>query len=258
MPPDAPAQFEHAVRYAQTFTDLLRAAHAQVHAATGYRYVWLMIGTVDHPDELRFVGVDADCGPPGLPARVRVSGNAVLEVVARQHRTVVVSDAQVDTRASATLRALDARTVVQLPLLLTTVPFGVFGAGTFGDEGPREPSVADLAQLVAIAAALSAAASRLMLGQLAPRPVVDSTTRPWWIVWRPITSADPGIPARPWWRPTGSTLRTIALMAVAAGAATWELFDNAQRSTVLMLVATTGLPLLFRLEEHREDTKGKR
>jgi signal transduction histidine kinase len=75
---------------------------------------------------------------------------------------VVIEDARIDPRTNkAIVEQLQNRTLINLPLRLLDRPFGVFGLGTFGDEGCRAPSAQELEYLVGMGGQIAVAAGRI-------------------------------------------------------------------------------------------------
>ena len=61
------------------------------------------------------------------------------------------------------MERLQNRTLINIPLRLLDKPFGLFGIGTFGDEGCRAPSPRELDYFVGMAVQIAVAAGRLPL-----------------------------------------------------------------------------------------------
>jgi signal transduction histidine kinase/CheY-like chemotaxis protein len=147
-----------------TFADLVDAARAEVEASTGYAHAWLLVKDEDHPTQLRLLETSGtrrehiwDVAPV-----LEAKGDPFLEELLTSQVPLVILDARLDPRTDKALVArLENRTLINIPLLLPDTPFGVFGVGTFGDEGCRAPSVDELAYLVGMANQISVAASRI-------------------------------------------------------------------------------------------------
>jgi two-component system cell cycle sensor histidine kinase/response regulator CckA len=75
---------------------------------------------------------------------------------------VVIEDARTDPRTNKQIvELLQNRTLINIPLRLLDKPLGFFGLGTFGDEGCRLPSPAELDYLVGMATQLAVASGRI-------------------------------------------------------------------------------------------------
>ena len=158
--------FARVLQDVTSFGDLLDASRAEVESTTGYAHTWLLVKDETHPTRLRLIETsgarrrDIWEAAPILDAR----GDRFLQELLQSRVPVVIDDARSDPRTNEDMVArLENRTLINIPLLLLDAPFGVFGVGTFGSEGPRPPTQAHLAYLVAMASQLSVAASRLRL-----------------------------------------------------------------------------------------------
>ena len=148
------------------YADLLEVVRAEVRAAIGYNSAWLMIGEKEDPDELQLVEFEGagSAAVRAVATRLPVRGDVFLESLIASDAPDVIPDARLDPRTNKDIVAkLGNRTLVNIPLRLVEKPFGVFGTGTFGDEGCRAPSSDELEFLVAMASQVSVAASRIML-----------------------------------------------------------------------------------------------
>lgn len=158
--------FARQLQHANSFTDLLDVTRTEVIEVLGYRHVWMMVAENDAATELRLLDYSGDQSAlvwevcPVLP----VAGDRFLEELVTSEKPVIIEDARVDPRTNKEIvEKLQNRTLVNLPLRLIDRPLGVFGLGTFGDEGCRAPTPAELDYLVGMAGQLTVAASRLRL-----------------------------------------------------------------------------------------------
>jgi signal transduction histidine kinase/ActR/RegA family two-component response regulator len=156
--------FARVLQDVTTFGDLLDASRAEVEATTGYAHAWLMVKDETHPTRLRLLETSssrrADIWEtaPVLDSK----GDRFIEEIIDSRVPVVVPDARLDPRTNKDIVArLENRTLINIPLLLVDAPFGIFGVGTFGDEGPRAPTEEQIGYLVGMASQISVAASRL-------------------------------------------------------------------------------------------------
>jgi GAF domain-containing protein len=93
---------------------------------------------------------------------LKVAGDRFLEELIASDVPVVIEDARTDPRTNKRIVAqLQNRTLINIPLRLFDKPLGIFGAGSFGDEGCRAPSQKELDYLSAIAIQIAVAVERL-------------------------------------------------------------------------------------------------
>jgi signal transduction histidine kinase len=149
---------------ATSFADLIAVTREEVEAATGYRHVWFMVKDREELDEVRLIDYAGDRREiiwETVPV-LNVKGDAFLEELLTKDEPDVIPDARLDPRTNKQIVAqLQNRTIVNIPLRLLDRPYGVFGVGTFGDEGCRTPTAAELDYLVGMAGQLSVAAARM-------------------------------------------------------------------------------------------------
>lgn len=153
---------------ARDFRELLDATQAEANEALGYPHAWLFVGDKEDPDELHIVdfsGTSRDMVWELVPT-LRVAGDPMLEEIVRGNKVVVVVDARVDPRTNKQIVAsLGNRTIINVPLRLVDKPIGAMGVGTFGEEGCRAPTPAQLEHLVGMASQLAVAAGRIRFAQ---------------------------------------------------------------------------------------------
>lgn len=151
----------------QTFDELIDELCNEVRDAVGYSTAWLAIFD-ESGERVRIMAIQGDMAERvwERAAVIPVSGDPYMERI-RDDRTVqIVEDAQVaDDVNRDIVTALGNRTIVNVPLTLIDRPFGAIGTGTFGDEGVRVPSRADLAYLEAMGQQLVMASARILLDQ---------------------------------------------------------------------------------------------
>ena len=156
--------FARVLQDVSSFGELLDATRAEVEDTTGYSHAWMFVKDEEHPNSCA-------CSRPRVRTReniwdaatiLDVEGDPFLEESLCSQVPVVILDARVDPRTNKAMVArLENRTLINIPLLLLDAPFGVFGVGTFGNEGCRAPSPEELGYLVGMASQISVAASRL-------------------------------------------------------------------------------------------------
>ena len=158
--------FARELQRASTFQDLLEITRVEAMASAGYPHVWLCISDTEDVKEMRlidFAGSQRDAVWDVAPV-LKVEGDQLLESIVSKDEPIVVEDARTDPRTNKEfVEALGNRTIINIPLRLVDKPFGVFGLGTFGDEGCRPPTQEQLEYLVGMASQLSVAASRIRL-----------------------------------------------------------------------------------------------
>jgi signal transduction histidine kinase len=123
-----------------------------------------MVADEENPHELRLIEYSGEKHAQvwELAPVLVVTGDLFLEEVVRSDVPIVIEDARTDPRTNKQMvEALQNRTLVKIPLRLLDKPLGVFGVGTFGDEGCRVPTSAQLDYLVGMASQISVAAGRI-------------------------------------------------------------------------------------------------
>jgi two-component system cell cycle sensor histidine kinase/response regulator CckA len=156
--------FARKLQQASTFPELLESARDEVREATGYQHVWLMVSDSEECDELRLIEVSGERRELvwDVAPLLRVQGDPFLEELLKSNAPVVIFDARTDPRTNKDMvERLQNRTLINVPLYLLDKPFGIFGVGTFGDEGCRAPGEGTLNYLVGMAGQIAVAASRL-------------------------------------------------------------------------------------------------
>ncbi len=148
---------------AGSFADLLAVTGREVRAATGYPHVWFMVAEGQTGDQFRlleFSGENRDVVWRVAP-RLSVKGDRFLEELTTSVGPVVVTDARIDARTNKQIvEQLQNRTLINIPLIVDQ-RVGIFGIGTFGDEGCRAPSERELDYLVGMGAQIAMAAARI-------------------------------------------------------------------------------------------------
>ncbi|HWB77673.1 MAG TPA: ATP-binding protein [Nannocystaceae bacterium] len=156
--------FARELQRAETFVDLLAVTQRELAEALGYQHAWLMVADDDEATQFRLLdaaGAIRDAAWEHAPL-LQVRGDAMIEEIVASDAPVVVADARTDPRTNKAIVAqLGNRTIINVPLRMLDKPLGAFGTGTFGDEGCREPSPAQLDYLVGMGSQLSVAAGRI-------------------------------------------------------------------------------------------------
>jgi two-component system cell cycle sensor histidine kinase/response regulator CckA len=156
--------FARKLQRAYTFAELLDIAREEVLQATPFRHVWLMVADREQADELRLIEYSGerrefvwDVAP-----LLKVEGDPFLEELVASDAPSVIFDARVDPRTNKEMvERLQNRTLVNIPLRLLDKPFGIFGMGTFGEEGCVMPDAEQLSYLVGMGSQVSVAAGRI-------------------------------------------------------------------------------------------------
>jgi anti-anti-sigma regulatory factor len=156
--------FARELQRATTFSELLEVTQTEIASAIGYRHAWLFVAETEGADEVRMIdiaGSKRDAAWEVAPV-LKIRGDAMLEEIMRGEEPIVVEDARTDPRTNkAIVEQLQNRTIVNVPLRLLDRPFGCLGTGTFGDEGVRAPTAAQIDHLVGMAAQVAVAAGRI-------------------------------------------------------------------------------------------------
>jgi signal transduction histidine kinase/DNA-binding NarL/FixJ family response regulator len=147
-----------------SFGALLDASRAEVQVATGYAHAWLLMRDERNATQLRLIETSSERRDDiwTFASALEVKGDPFLEDLLSSNLPLVIPDARIDPRTNKMMvDRLQNRTLINIPLLLLDAPFGVFGVGTFGDEGCRVPSPDELGYLVGMGSQISVAASRI-------------------------------------------------------------------------------------------------
>jgi len=150
---------------ARTPVELVQALRTELERLIGYRNVWI----AELEPDPRYLGIVAADGPSvaramTMPDIVRL--DTQLEAHAQRLATalapIVVDDMRVDPAAvKERVEATGIRTSVTLPLFVAGRRVGTLGTGSFGDEGVRRPSAAQLDFLTLAGAHVAAALDRI-------------------------------------------------------------------------------------------------
>ena len=132
--------FARKLQRTNSFFDLVKAAHAEVREVLGYAHAWFMVADDEGARELRLIEYAGDRRTLAWEVApvLKVEGDAFLEALIASDVPVVIEDARLDPRTNKDIvEQLQNRTIINVPLRLLDKPFGIFGIGTFGDEGCR-------------------------------------------------------------------------------------------------------------------------
>lgn len=158
--------FARELQSATTFSEVLRTSQAEIAATLGYAHAWLFIADAEDATMLRLIdmaGAKRDLALEDF-AQLPVEGDAMIAEILRGDAPVVVEDARTDPRTNKDIVAqVGNRTIVNIPLRLLDRPLGIFGTGTFADEGCRPPSQEEVDYLVAMTSQIVVAVARIRL-----------------------------------------------------------------------------------------------
>ncbi|MGE5784444.1 MAG: GAF domain-containing protein, partial [Myxococcales bacterium] len=132
--------FARKLQNAASFGELLDAAQAEARDVAGYEHVWFYVGDVENPNELRLIEASSrDRQIVWDHAQVlSVADDPLIQELLNSDVPIVIPDARFDPRTDKRIvDKLQNRTLINIPLRLLDKPFGVFGLGTYGEEGVR-------------------------------------------------------------------------------------------------------------------------
>jgi signal transduction histidine kinase/ActR/RegA family two-component response regulator len=164
--------FARKLQRAATFAELLETAREEAVVVTGFQHVWMMVAEQEAAEELRLIEYAGDRREIVWDTAqvLKVQGDPFLEELVATEGPLVIYDARVDPRTNKQIvEQLQNRTLVNIPLRLLDRPLGIFGLGTFGDEGCRMPSSDELSYLVGMGSQLSVAAGRIRFAEARAR-----------------------------------------------------------------------------------------
>ncbi len=158
--------FARELQSATTFAEVLTAAQTEITEIVGYSHAWLFIADDADPTLLRLI--DMAGAKRALAwedyAQLSATGDAMIAEILRGDALVLVEDARTDPRTNKEIVAhIGNRTIVNVPLRLLDRPLGIFGTGTFGDEGCRVPTQEQQDQIVAMTSQITVAVARIRL-----------------------------------------------------------------------------------------------
>jgi PAS domain S-box-containing protein len=162
---DALLRLSREFELARTPVVLVQALRTELERLVGYRNAWIAQLEPD-PRYLRLVAVDG----PSIARAMTMSDIARLDTQLDAHARrlatamapVVIDDMRVDpVTDKERVAATGIRTSVTLPLFVGGRRVGALGTGTFGDEGVRPPSAAQLDFLTLAGAHIAVALERI-------------------------------------------------------------------------------------------------
>ncbi|MBI5433390.1 MAG: response regulator [Planctomycetes bacterium] len=156
--------FANELQRATSFSELLHCIDTEVRAVLGYRQSWLVVFDPVDPTLARLVETVGDHTELVLRhcTVIPTIGDRMMDEIRASRGPVIVTDARTDPRTNkAMVERLGNRTILNVPLVLTDMPLGCLGTGTFAPEECREPTRTELDYLVALAARVASTVERL-------------------------------------------------------------------------------------------------
>jgi PAS domain S-box-containing protein len=150
---------------ARTYSEALDAALEEVKTVLGYQNVWTYLLSEDkqYLRLLTITGEKSQVVTEDFPT-FTIKGDHFLEEIAYGRDIVLVEDARIDPRTNKDIVAqLGNRTIVNVPIILMDTHLGAFGTGSFGEEGVRIPTSAQLDYLRALASHMAVTLDRIHL-----------------------------------------------------------------------------------------------
>ena len=146
---------------------MLEALADEVRESVGYNSAWISIVLLERGTFKTMTPAGTEVGDIWDDAiELPIEGDAFVTEIIETRRPVVVEDAQTDPRVNReVVEELGLRTIVTVPLTLIDSTFGTVSAGTFGEEGVRVPSEAELEYLGEIAKVVVLASARILLAR---------------------------------------------------------------------------------------------
>jgi signal transduction histidine kinase len=149
---------------ARSLADLMRVVDSAVRQLSRYRSAWIAWFDPDEPAFVRVLVASTNVQEtiwetsPLVPR----AGDAMAAEIEEGKRPVVVVDARTDPRTNKEMvKRFGNRTIVNVPIILGGHVQGMLGLGTFGDEGPLQPTTEELEALSIFATQLAPAFDRV-------------------------------------------------------------------------------------------------
>lgn len=157
--------FAERLQSVSTHDELLDAVVTEIRESVGYNTAWIALMI---PENQSFK-ILAPQGPGVESAwdaahEVPIDGDPYVSRLVETGEALIVEDAQTDPTVNREIvERLGNRTVINIPMKLIDSTFGSIGLGTFGDEGPRLPTDAELEYLHLLAGQTVLASARILL-----------------------------------------------------------------------------------------------
>ena len=148
-----------------TEQEIVDALADEIEAAMGYRSAWIVV--VDEDPSTGWM-LRAGAGDPpteaGPPRTVSIDGDPYLEMVIASTDPVIIEDARVHpVTDKGMVEAESLRTMVHVPVTMADRRIAVLGCGSFGDEGVRAPTGAQVEFLKTAATHVAVVLDRMRL-----------------------------------------------------------------------------------------------
>lgn len=154
-------RFSRSLERVSMHSEIVAVLREEIRHTLGINEAWLYLLSEDR-EFLTMVSDGLENGATSTGRRLRVAGDSMLEAIVHSGAPVLVEDARTDPRTDKALVAeLGSRSIVNIPVTLASRRLGAIGAGTFGDEGVRKFSPAELEYLTALASHAAAVIDRV-------------------------------------------------------------------------------------------------
>lgn len=157
--------FAERLQSVSTHDELLDAVVTEIRDSVGYNSAWIGI-LIPETNSFKILAPQG----PGVESawdaaqEVPIEGDPYVSRLVETGEAQVIEDAQVDPDVNREIvEQLGNRTVINIPMKLIDSTFGSIGLGTFGDEGPRLPTDAELEYLHLLAGQTVLASARILL-----------------------------------------------------------------------------------------------
>ena len=164
-----------------TYAEIVTPLQAEIQTVLGYRSARIYLLEEDGRYARLLAGREEMAGgAQKQEQKFQIKGDALLEEVCATTRPVVIPDARTDPRFEKIEAYADNRTIVNVPVMLERKYLGVLSTGTFGKEGVRLPTPAELDYLEAVARHVAVVLDRvqfLLEQERAARALQESNQR---------------------------------------------------------------------------------
>lgn len=157
--------FARGLQSAQTHDELLEAVVTEVRESVGYNAAWIGIYVPEREafKILTLQGPEVESVWENAQ-EVPIAGDPYVSRLIESGEPQIVEDAQTDPDVNREIvEQLGNRTIINIPMTLIDSTIGSIGLGTFGDEGPRLPTDAELDYLMMLANQTVVASARILL-----------------------------------------------------------------------------------------------
>ncbi|MCP4363062.1 MAG: PAS domain S-box protein [Chloroflexi bacterium] len=146
------ARLAQKLEQARNHSEIVTPLQKEIQSVLGYQAVWIYL--VDENEEYAqlLTGVGEIVEELRDQIQIfKIKGDTYLEYIITVSHPVVVEDARTDPRTNKEIVAqLGNRTIINVPVLLENKRLGILATGTFGDEGVKVPTPAELDYLEAV------------------------------------------------------------------------------------------------------------